>query len=266
MMSNSVLSRENNSIRNDAMPVLWKENTFIILKSIYSRAFIEKCHDSLVDNVKNGQELQMDVVIDMIKKAFSWNDIQWIEEEELLNNIERLKLILNQKGLKQQVKLLNHIVSIINGDREEVIEINDDYLSKIFKPYVIGGNDRAINNNNGYLQDRVIKEYMKKQDKDIQKIDLKGIVDELLLVTISYDDVLGFDYSTISNSIACVSTFSHNSMVHMQNKGVDMFFNILVPVTKPTILATEISSVVSELVRNKRSIKRFFNDEAAKKG
>ena len=117
MMSNSVLSRENNSIRNDAMPVLWKENTFIILKSIYSRAFIEKCHDSLVDNVKNGQELQMDVVIDMIKKAFSWNDIQWIEEEELLNNIERLKLTLNQKGLKQQVKLLNHIVSIINGDR-----------------------------------------------------------------------------------------------------------------------------------------------------
>ena len=179
MMSNSVLSRENNSIRNDAMPVLWKENTFIILKSIYSRAFIEKCHDSLVDNVKNGQELQMDVVIDMIKKAFSWNDIQWIEEEELLNNIERLKLILNQKGLKQQVKLLNHIVSIINGDREEVIEINDDYLSKIFKPYVIGGNDRAINNNNGYLQDRVIKEYMKKQDKDIQKDLLNKLMFEL---------------------------------------------------------------------------------------
>ena len=179
MMSNSILSRENNSIRNDAMPVLWKENTFIILKSIYSRAFIEKCHDSLVDNVKNGQELQMDVVIDMIKKAFSWNDIQWIEEEELLNNIEWLKLTLNQKGLKQQVKLLNHIVSIINGDREEVIEINDDYLSKIFKPYVIGGNDRAINNNNGYLQDRVIKEYMKKQDKDIQKDLLNKLMFEL---------------------------------------------------------------------------------------
>ena len=62
-MSNSILSRENNSIRNDAMPVLWKENTFIILKSIYSRAFIEKSHDSLVDNVKNSQELQMAVVI-----------------------------------------------------------------------------------------------------------------------------------------------------------------------------------------------------------
>ena len=31
-------------------------------------------------------------------------------------------------------------------------------------------------------------------------------------------------FSTISNSIACVSTFSHNSMVHMQNIGVDMFY------------------------------------------
>ena len=100
LMNEGVIYRENNSTMNYAIPVVWKDNTAIILKSMGSRACIEKCYNSLFGNLNNGQGLHMDVVNNLTMKAFS----------------------------------------------------------------------------------------------------------------------------TISNSIACVSTFSHNSMVHMQNKGVDMFY------------------------------------------
>ena len=70
-MNEGVIYRENNSTMNYATPVVWKDNTAIILKSMGSHACIEKCHDSLISSMTNGQGLHMDVVNNIIMKAFS---------------------------------------------------------------------------------------------------------------------------------------------------------------------------------------------------
>lgn len=149
----------------------------------------------------------------------------------LRNLIERL---LSKPGLEEQTALLidcnNQLATRLSGESPSVERSIDK--KKLLEPWSMQSNDS--HSRQAYMDNKVVKEYLACQVKGIKERDIKYIIPQLYVSTMAVDDVSVFSYSKKSNSVAAVTQYCSHFPQSMKHLGIDMFFNLTLPVTPKT--------------------------------
>lgn len=251
-MSKMVLKREDSQQQKTVFPVLWESNIRTIVKSIGIRAHIENIADAL-----HKQRDDCDRIISgSLRKIYDYGDINEEVTTNFLSHICKLIDYLKDKGVPTQLELLNKIRKTLAGEEDNRDEPLN--LKVLFKPFE--QMQMETTQIQPYMNNGMIRDYMSKQMNSVKKLQVFSIKKEIPVFTLAFDDVQTFHYSSNSNSSSCISMYNHNMNSRFHFKDVDMVFNIIVPVAKPTCLQRERTLVIQRYHLRLKRIRDLFRE------
>lgn len=252
----------------DILPGIWKNSTSIIMKYISASAHIdsllEKVNRSLDDDLRKtiSKEVHFLMGIYGSKCSISTQLPECTNLSVLSEDIESLITVMkDMRGLDGQIDKLSFLKDLINGNSSSTKDYYGCQYEKpriSFIPYKYPSQIPSYPHQ--YMQEKSVKQYLKKQVKTINIHGIKQIVHELGVFKLSYDGVSVYKFSTLSNSITAICLTDANVHHSLSHNGTDIWLGSLTPAISPLSLSNclQSSSDVTLLSKKDKMLYRLF--------